>query len=63
MTKLLLAIDPDTTPEFVTEIILTYVAEHFDNIKDMVSCIVICQAANMYVAMIMFWETFQGTTC
>ena len=45
--KLLLTIDPDTTPEFVMEIILTYVAEHFDNIKDMVSCIVICQAANM----------------
>lgn len=32
--KLLLTIDPDTTPEFVIEIILTYVAEHFDSIKN-----------------------------
>ena len=45
--NLLPVIDPDTTPEFVTEIILTYVAEHFDSIKNMVSCIVISQAANM----------------
>lgn len=38
---LLLTFDPDTTPEFETEIILTYVAEHFDSIKDMVSSIVL----------------------
>ena len=41
--KLLFTIDPDTTPEFVTEIILTYVAEHFDSIKDMVSCSTVCK--------------------
>ena len=35
--NLLLTIDPETTPEFVTEIILTYIAKNFDNIKDMVS--------------------------
>ena len=33
---LLLTIDPNT-PEFLTEIVLTYVATNFDNIKDMVS--------------------------
>ena len=44
--KLLFTIDPDTTPEFVTGIILTYVLKNFDNIKDMVSQILyvaICQ--------------------
>ena len=35
--NLLLTIDPETTPEFVTEIILAYIAQNFDNIKDMVS--------------------------
>ena len=43
LMKLLFTIDPDTTPEFVTEIILTYVAEHFDSIKDMVSCSTVCK--------------------
>ena len=35
--NLLLMIDPDVTPDFLIEIILTYVAKNFDNIKDMVS--------------------------
>ena len=37
LMNLLLTIDPDATPDFLTKIILTYIAENFDNIKDMVS--------------------------
>ena len=49
--KLLFTIDPDTTPEFVTGIILTYIGKNFDNIKDMVGQIMHiynCMPINLY---------------
>ena len=45
--KLLVTINPNITPEFLIEIVLTYVSVHFDSIKDMVSC-KLCYTA-MYI--------------